>query len=106
MLYVCAGRRVGLGSCIIMLFVLIHSWVNILSADCYVGFLPVLQAIGGVLKEFIFAPRIDNLMNCYTGMQVHVVYRLSKELLCDFYRSSTEFVYRKSVDALIMRTTY
>ena len=47
--------------------------MNILSADCYVGFLPVLQAIGGVLKEFIFAPRIDNLMNCYTGMQVHVV---------------------------------
>ena len=29
----------------------------------------LLQTIGGAQGEFIFAPRIDNLMNCYAGME-------------------------------------
>ena len=32
-------------------------------------FMPSLQIIGGAEREFIFAPRIDNLMNCYAGME-------------------------------------
>lgn len=35
---------------------------------CLVSLL-TLQTIGGAEGEFIFAPRIDNLMNCYAGME-------------------------------------
>jgi len=30
------------------------------------------QAIGGVLEEFIFSPRLDNLLNAYTAAVVGV----------------------------------
>ena len=30
----------------------------------------LMQTIGGVLEEFIFAPRIDNQLNCYAGLEV------------------------------------
>ena len=34
---------------------------------------PFFQTIGGAFEEFIFAPRIDNLMNCYAGLKVRAI---------------------------------
>lgn len=39
-------------------------------ADCQ------LSAIGGVYDEFIFAPRLDNLLCSYTSLMVIILYIL------------------------------
>ena len=30
----------------------------------------MIQVLGGALAEFILAPRIDNQLNCYAGLEV------------------------------------
>lgn len=49
--------------------------VHVGMRDCYCMF-PHMQTIGGVLEEFIFAPRIDNQLNCYAGLEVHTRVRV------------------------------
>ena len=56
-----------------MLGVILKKRKENLCLDCsYIYMLRFAQAIGGVLEEFIFSPRLDNLLNAYTAAVVGV----------------------------------